>query len=569
MKKLLIFFLVLLILGGLAFGAYYYLWTPENFSAWGDMAMKKGNYETAADRYEFAVDLEPDNLNYVLALMNAHVSDGNFTKAERTLVKAIRVAPSARLYCELSALYVLQDKILDAQLMLDAITDPAVRSEIENMRPAAPVFEPAPGEYEEDVQWSVNVNGGTVYYSTTGTYPSTHSEPYTAPLPLPSGTTQIRAILVGDNGLVSPIVEGEYLVQGIVEELTFESPELEAYIRELLYIPRTSAVLSSDLWEITELNIPETVTNFNDLVYFPALISVIIHDSMAEDYSVFEKLPQLETLDLSGSLVSFEALEYIGTLKKLTSLNLQGCGLSNIDALSNLTALKWLNLADNSITHISPIVEMTELQYLNLKSNAVVSLDALNGIQTLTEFDVSGNKVTTLAPLQHCTNMQILHVDSNELMSVGSLSHMVELTVLTASHNHLEDISALSNSTKMTHLDVSNNFLTSVDCIAQMPNLTELNISHNEVLSLPRLEPTFHLQRVYASYNKLLKVDSLAGLQELTIVDVDYNEDVIDIEVLASCHLLVQVNAFGTHVKEVKQLTDYGVIVNFDPSYGE
>ncbi len=569
MKKALILFLVLLILGGLAFGAYYFLWTPENFSAWGAAAMQKGNYETAADRYEVAVELEPENLDYVLALMNAHLADGNFTKAERTLVKAIRVAPSARLYCELSTLYVLQDKILDAQLMLDTITDPMVRSEIEALRPAAPVFEPAPGEYDEDVHWTVNVSGGKVYYSTDGTYPSSHSEPYSEPLPLSSGTTKIQAILVGDNGLVSPIVDGEYLVEGIVETLVFESPEMEDYIRELLYIPRTSPVLSSNLWEITELNIPNTVKSFGDLVYFPNLVSLTIQDSIADDYSVFEKLPQLETLDLSGSLISFEALEYVGMLRKLTSLNLQGCGLSNIEALGNLTALKWLNLADNSITHISSIVEMKELQYLNLKSNGVVSLDALNGIHTLTEFDVSGNKVTTLAPLQHCTNMQILHVDSNELMSVGALSHMVELTILTAANNHLEDISALSNSTKMTLLDVSNNFLTSVDCIAQMPNLTELNISHNEVLDLPQLEPTFHLQRFYASYNQLLSVDALAGLQELAIVDVDYNEDLMDIEVLISCRLLVQVNAFGTRVKEVKQLTDYGIIVNFNPSYGE
>lgn len=569
MKKALILFLTLLLLGGLAFGAYYFLWTAENFSAWGAAAMEKGNYETAADRYEVAVDLEPGNIDYVLALLNANVSDGNFTKAERTLVKAIRVAPSTRLYCELSTLYVKQDKILDAQLMLDAITDPAVRAEIDSLRPVAPVFEPAPGEYEQEVLWTVNVSGGTLYYSTDGSFPSTHSEPYTAPLSLPSGTTKIQAILVGDNGLVSPVTSGEYLVQGIVEELTFESPELEAYIREMLYIPRTSPILSSDLWDITELDIPDTVQSLGDLAYFPALVTLSIHNSMVEDYSVLEKLPNLTTLDLSGSLISFDALEYVGTLKKLTTLNLQGCGLSNIDALGNLTALKWLNLADNSITHIGAIIEMKELQYLNLKSNGVVSLDALNGIHTLTEFDISGNKVTTLSPLQYCTNMQILHVDSNELMSVGSLSHMVELVVLTASNNHLEDISALSNSTKMQHLDVSNNLLTSVDCIGMMPNLTELNISHNEVLDLPRLEPTYHLQRFYASYNQLLNVSSLAGLQELTIVDVDYNEDLMDVEVLRTCHLLVQVNAFGTRVKEVKQLTDFGVIVNFDPSYGD
>lgn len=60
---------------------------------------------------------------------------GSYTRAERTLVEAIRTAPSEQLYRRLSATYVAQDKLLDAQQMLDSITDPAIRASLEAARP--------------------------------------------------------------------------------------------------------------------------------------------------------------------------------------------------------------------------------------------------------------------------------------------------------------------------------------------------------------------------------------------------------------------------------------------------
>ena len=49
-------------------------------------------------------------------------------------------------------------------------------------------------------------------------------------------------------------------------------------------------------------------------------------------------------------------------------------------------------------------------------------------------------------------------------------------------------------------------------------------------------------------------------------MDVDYNANIEDVACLSPCYLLVQVNAFGTKVKDVKVLTDMGVIVNYDPT---
>ena len=569
MKKLLITLLTLLIIAGLFIGAYYLFWTPENFAALGEKKMAEGNYEAAAERYEIAVDLAPENHTYVMALVEAYTMDRNYTKAERTLVDAIRVKPTAELYCTLSQLYVEQDKILDSQLMLDTITNEAVRAEVEALRPQSPTFSHESGNYDTYIEISLQSSDGTVYYSVNADYPSSHSDPYAEPIILAAGKSNIQAISVGDNGLVSPIVTANYDIVGMVEDLIFASPELEAMLRQQLYIPRTESVQTSDVWNIESLKFPTEATTIEDLKYFSALKDLDLQGCNIEDYTPLTYVPDLQILNLTGNLVSSDALDHIGTLTNLKELYLSGCGISGISALSTLTALETLDLSDNSIQDISALSSTMGLIKLNLRSNAVSSLDALSGITTLQEFDISYNSISTLAPLQQSMHMQILHAAENKLMSVGALGHMADLSILVVSGNELEDISALANCNRMLELRVDNNLLTSIDCIAKMPLLTYLDCTHNQITSLPELDPMSHLQQFYASYNQIASVAPLAGLTELTYVNVDYNEPIEDIEVLSTCRLLVQVNAFGTHVKEVKLLTDYGVIVNFDPSFAD
>ena len=50
MKKALILLVVLVLLAGLLFGLYHFLWTADNFAALGEKAMKSGNYARAVDR---------------------------------------------------------------------------------------------------------------------------------------------------------------------------------------------------------------------------------------------------------------------------------------------------------------------------------------------------------------------------------------------------------------------------------------------------------------------------------------------------------------------------------------
>ncbi len=566
MKRFLITLLVLLLLGGLIFGLFYFFWTAENFASLGASAMQDGKYSRAVSRYEMAVKLDPGNVDYVIALADACIADGSYTMAERSLVDAIKAKPSAALYTKLSSVYVEQDKLFDAQKMLDGILSQNLRGEIDAKRPAAPVLTPAPGEYDEYIDLTIECAGST-YVSMTDQYPSTSSGAYGAPIALAAGATHVSAITVGADGLVSPLTEGDYTIVGVIEEVVFASPELEGYVRDTLFIPRTSAVMTSDLWQITELTLPDNVTVFSDLRYFTSLKTLVIHDMPLDSCDFLAAMPELQELDLSGCMLSPEDLDTIGAIPTLSKLRLSRCGLVNITSLSPLENLEDLDLSYNSISDINALSGMKYLRQLNLRSNAVSSLESLKFAAKLHILDISENNIPSLAPLSNCTQMEKLTADDNDISDIGVVAKMPELTILCASRNMIFDASAVASCTAMTRLELADNSLTAIDMIADMPQLSYLDISHNLVAEIPALNvETCRLSSFYASYNKLESVAHLAGLLELTYVNVDYNDNIEDIECLTPCHMLVQVDAFGTKVEKVEALLNMGVIVNFDPT---
>ena len=565
MKKALIILIVLVVLVAMGFGFLYFVWTPENMMSWGDAALAGEKFSKAISWYERAVKREPENSEFVLALADAHLADDNFTQAERALVNGIKAAPSADLYAKLSAVYVMQDKLMDAQELLDNITDSAIRAEIDGLRPQMPVLSHESGEYTELISLTMEADA-PIYFSLTEDYPSTADTPYENPIDLAAGTTRVQAIAVGENGLVSPLFDGSYLLVGVVQEVKFVSTQLESMIREQLYLSDSEPIMTRDLWDITELTIPQEITDLTDLRYFENLTTLNISGNTAQDYSFLSALFSLENLDVSGSIISDEALKYIGLLPELKTLNLSHCGRSDISALSTAANLVYLDLSGNSIQDISALNDMSLLEYVNLESNAVTVLDPLVGKDALTELNISKNNLSSLNALANSTGLVRLIADDNQLMDVSVLTSMPQLEYFTAANNHIPDVSCLSGCTGMKHLDLSNNRLSSIDVLGQMPKLEYLDISHNSITELPKLPKDAQLQHFYASYNNLASVENLAGLPLLAFVDVDYNEELEDITCLSSCDTLVKVDAFGTKVKDIEALLDMDVIVNYDPS---
>ena len=523
--------------------------TESIFVYWGEHFYEAGRYSRAVSFYKAAMHFAPKDADLAIRLADAYKKSGNYTKAEYTLVSAITQIPdSVQLYVALSKTYVEQDKLLDAETMLGRITNDAVRTQIDALRPAAPVIEPESGNYSEYIDVTVTGASGTVYAVCNSDFPASEQDVYTGPISLEAGESKIVALSVAENGLVSDAVYAGYTVGNVVEEVKLADAGMDAYVRELLGKTAGSAIMSDELWAVEELDLPDTVASLEDLPYFTGLHSLSLHHGTGLDLSVLSRLPTLRTLDLSGCTLSTAVMNTIVTLSELTSLNLSGCAVAEIDALIGLQKLETLDLSNNTVS----------------------DLTALSALLALRELNLTNNPITSLSNLKNCTELETLYAGQCAITRIAGLADHTKLKTLVLSGNKITDISALAGCTAIETLDLSGNSISDISVVSGFKKLVDLNVSSNQITDLPHFDADTPLWHVDISHNQIESLAGLEGNLAVNFINADYNR-VKSVAKLESCIMLVRMNLWDNPVDadEVKQLQDIGILINYNPNYVE
>ena len=568
LKIIIPFLLVLVLIGSTAWYLLVYdsEFTQELILRQARNLEKNGNYSAAVWMYNLAYSQSGEDGNVAIELANQFKSVGNYTKAEYTLSNAIADGGSAELYIELSKTYIEQDKLLDAVKMLDNIKDPAIKAELDAMRPKAPVTDPAPGFYNEYVSLRFQADKGTLYVTTDGTYPSTEHEPFSGDITLPSGETTVYALSVADNGLVSPVTICTYTVVGVIEPVVFQEPVIESMVRQFLNYSDETVIYTDDLWGITELVIPEEAAVYSDLSGMMNLKKLSIPNAKSDDFNFLSNLQSLESLEISGITLSSEALSAIAVPTTLKHLSLTDCGISSIEPLAPLHDLVTLDLSSNSIRDLTALSNMQKLEELNLQYNAVNTVSAVSTLPALRVLDLSYNDLGSIATIGTCISLEELNVSHNKLTDIKAVSNLKKLTRFAAADNSLTNIDPLSVCLDLTDLDISNNAVTDIGLLRSLTELMYLDFSNNSVAALPAWPVDCALVTIDGSYNLISSVEELRDLYNLNRVNMDYNADIESIDPLEGCPALVQVDVYGTKVIDVSKLTAHSIIVHFDPT---
>ena len=566
LKRILPILLAILVLCSVVWYLFVYdrVFTRDLLLWQARLCESNGRHSLAAWFYQKAYSQSEDNQDVAIELAEQFKAIGNYTKAEATLSGAIANDPSAELYIALSKTYVEQNKLLDAVNMLENVTDPELKAQLDALRPALPVASVAPGYYNQYMDVEITAENGTLYVSWDKEYPSVTEDLYSGTISLPGGETNIFAISVGENGLVSPLAVYGYTIAGVVEGVTLEDAVLDACIREALGFTADQALLTSDLWTITSLTAPQDAGDYSELRYLTGLQSLTLRDCSLSDLQFLSAMPQLTELTVSGTSLSSADISIISGLSNLTRLELSGCSLSSIDGLSALRNLTRLDLSENTIRDISSLSFMSELLELDLSNNAITSLNAISALPKLAWLNLSCNSLSSLVPLTGNASLLWLDVSNNNIVSLDGLHNMTQLTNLYVGYNHLTDVSPLTQNAALLELDISNNELTNISALSALPQLQSLNFSHNQVTSLPEFPADSCLIRIDGSYNQLGTLVPLGGLTMLNRVILDYN-NILWVDPLAKCYNLVRLDIFGNPVSDVSALTEMGVIVNYSP----
>lgn len=529
----------------------------------------KGNTSLSSWFYNLAYGFSGQDENVAIELANQYKASGNYTKAEVTLSKAIRDGATKELYIALCKTYVEQDKILDAVSMLANIPNASIKAELEAMRPAAPQADYPSGYYSQYISVTLSSSEGTtLYYTTDGDYPSIADEPYSAPIELPLGESQVYAVSVADNGLVSPVTILGYTIGGVIEPVIFMDASMEQAIRAALGYDQSHVLYTNDLWQITELEVPSDAMTLEDLIYLTYLENLTVNGRNMSNLQDFAGLNHLKKLDLSGCRFPADSLKTIASLPHLKELNLSNCSLSTLSGLENAESLEILDISNNTIRNLEPLSNMSALSELYLQHNAVANLTVVGGLPELTVLDVSYNALTSIAPLTGNVRLTKLNASNNQIGDVSAAASLPMLAELNLDYNSLTDISGLSGCASLKTLTVSNNQLSSIDALSGMSTLERLDFSYNSVSSLPDFGANSAMQVIDGSYNALESIDSIAKMADISYIYMDYNK-LTSVDALADCFHLVQVNVYGNEIPDVSALTEHDILVNYDPTVKE
>ena len=573
MKKMMKRIIPLLLIVALIASACWYIFvydrdTVRDFLlAQARSCAENGHFEAATWFYDISYKFAGEDENVAVDLARIYKDAGNYTKAEYTLASAIADGATSELYIALCQTYVEQDKLLDAVNMLDKVADPAIKAELDALRPAAPQADFAPGFYSQYISLTFPHNGSALYVTTDGEYPSTANTPCVTPILLESGETKIYAVSVGENGLVSPLSILSYTVGGVIEEVTFVDACIEELVQEQLMFGSDTAIYSDDLWTITQLTVPEAAMDLSDLRHLPYLEKLTITGREITDLSFLSGMTHLRELDLSGCTLRAD-LAALNTLPELERLSLKGCSLSSIAFLEGAPALKELDLSGNAIGNLNPLASIPTLQVLNLRDNAVAVLKPLVGLKELTHLDLAENVLTDLTPISGCTKLTTLDVSGNKLTSNAPVQNLTALTTFRAEKNQLTDCAALALCTELRTLDISNNQLTDITMLSSLAKMTDFDFSNNQVTALPALPDSAALVTINGAYNQLSSLQPLDKISSLNYVLMDYNPELDKIDFLANNPNMVQINVYGTKVStaQANKCLDQSIIVNYDPT---
>lgn len=551
--------------------AWYFLVYDREFTKdmllWSARTLEQeGKHELAAWLYNITYEQASYEDDIAIELANQYKAIGNYTKAEYTIAEAIASKPTVDLYVALCNLYVQQDKLLDAVALLDNLTNPEIKAQLDEMRPKAPVLTPEGAFYTQYITVEAAADSATLFVNTKGEYPTTEKDLYTGPITLPQGETVIYALAVNDSGLVSPLTVSGYTIGGVIEKVSFADPAMEAAMRIAIGADENDIIYTNALWNVKSFTVPTEAQTYSDLVYLSYLESLHIPEAAKGELLSIKSLTYLTELRIDKGTLNDEELAAIGQLTGLKRLTLSNCGISTIASLSHMNDLVYLDLSNNTIRNLSVIADMQDLEELYLNKNVVTDLTDLATLTKLRILDVSYNSLKAVDPIHTVTGLTYLDFAHNEVSDVQTLTSLVSLTELNASHNALTDISSISACAMIEVLNISNNSITDISSLKSLTKLGTLDFSYNKVKKLPAFDKSAPLVYIDGSYNQIEDLKALSSLKNLNIVLMDYNEKLASLEPLDSCPRLVKVNAYGTKVSDVRFLTDKSIVVNYNPA---
>ena len=177
---------------------------------------------------------------------------------------------------------------------------------------------------------------------------------------------------------------------------------------------------------------------------------------------------QYERLYLAhNNLTSLPDLRTFRQFDNLKVLKLWHNNIRDIDYSLIPATVTWLDLSENTLTHVGNLSHCTELEYLYVSYNQLSHIDWRNLPSALTQLDLYKNQLTTVGDVSHCTRLSALSVHNNNINHIDWRNLPPTLTELYLNNNQLTTVDVI-HCTQLEWLDLRDN--PTLHSIQSLPN---------------------------------------------------------------------------------------------------
>lgn len=237
---------------------------------------------------------------------------------------------------------------------------------------------------------------------------------------------------------------------------------------------------------------------------------------------VTENCKDLYRLCIDGcELSDYEALKALSSIEFLSEFSATGCELENIDFLSG-SNISTLNIGYNNISSFEG-TELPELTSLSAHSNKLTNLKGLEKSLKLHELNVGSNMLKSLEGLENTTVLSNVDISNNEISDISILVKSAEtLKHLNIGYNKLTmPFNSLGKCNNLVSLIANNCGISSVLGIENLTALEELDLFGNEIITIDYMKTCTKLKKINLSGNRLISTD---GLENMEFSDTDFAE---------------------------------------------
>ncbi len=282
---------------------------------------------------------------------------------------------------------------------------------------------------------------------------------------------------------------------------------------------------------ISGLNIENGLSEISALTKLEALIAnnCNISSLSSGGTPVLAGMHNLKLLDLSNNaLTSLDTvLDADTAYGRLKEIYLNDNELNSISQLANAPFVQILALSNNNLdsSDISALSTMSYLTYVSLADNSITDISSLSGLKNLTELRLQNNKISDVTALKDMTAMVSLYLGDNQITNVSKLEKLTKITTLYLNNNaELENVDVVSGMTGLKVLNVSGDNIDNLNAVSALVELIELFAENNSISSFAFVQNLTNLNKLLLANNRGTGDEAdnmseyLGGLSNLTVL---------------------------------------------------